>query len=177
MMDSISQDPKKPTEQSFARTPQELLHWNILNAYQAAIDAQGQCQRDRMRGSRGETWNFSAAVKRLYMFIRPQMANKEPEKVKKIDELLEITGEKQWDSASTAFNHINQHLYDVKLTNFATKREVDRSRIWKANEADGVTPTGHPWWNEKNPYWMDANEKWKKIQAELDAKKEPPQNG
>jgi hypothetical protein len=98
---------------------------------------------------------FNAVVRRLYNFIRAQIGNKDEELVREIDSLINVyrkTGQRKikfpefYDDTITAFNLINKHLYDVKLTKFDSKKEVDRSRIWKANKEDLSISIPHPWW-------------------------------
>lgn len=153
-------EPVTPTEQNFARTPQELLQWNIINAHLLANNELARITEDINSSGMCHPDVFNALVRRLFNFIRAQIANKDEELVRKIDALVNIYTvhghrKNKWphfyNDTITAFNLINKHLYDVKLTKFDSKKEVDRSRIWKANKEDLSISIPHPWWLNDSP--------------------------
>lgn len=147
-----------------AKTPSELIQFNIINMRNEVIQSYGEIEQRRT--PKGEYSlslinKFRGKTIALFQIVRTLVEDsysKETEKIESnLNEIKDIR--KIYPQTKEAYFLIEDLIRKKGITRIDNRKEVDRSRVWKANEADGSPEIGHPWWQEKNPYWLEQIKK------------------
>ena len=125
-MDMSDKEPTIPE----ARTPEELLQFNILNARERVIIAKKQYRKRTRYYKHPPIIDFQAETEAYFMYCRGAFDEKHPDEAAKIEELLQKSDFTSIDTAFRLVDNWFRYIGLVKIDNklrFHTAMERNKS--------------------------------------------------